>query len=190
MKCLATQHEFAAPLSASELQQYASMEDDRVMAKLAQKLTPCDGANEVLAKLAQAGTLQLAVVSGSALRRVRLSLEKTGQSGFFASDAVFSASCSLEVPVSKPDPAIYLHALRALNRGPRECVAVEDSRSGVLSARRAGLLVLGYTGCYGDEGERERMGTALVEAGCTVVMKHWTEFEACLERAQKIADEA
>ncbi|KAH7418968.1 HAD-superfamily hydrolase [Cadophora sp. MPI-SDFR-AT-0126] len=190
MKSLATKHDFKTPLSAAALQRYASMEDDLVMVKLGQKLTPCDGANEVLAELVKARKFHLAVVSGSALRRVRLSLEKTGQSGFFDSDEVFSASCSLEVPISKPDPAIYLHAVRALGRVPQECVAVEDSRSGVLAARRAKILVVGYTGCYSDVAEREEMGKVLVEAGCAVVMEHWREFSGCLERIQGMDEEA
>ncbi|KAH8780653.1 HAD-superfamily hydrolase [Hyaloscypha sp. PMI_1271] len=190
MKSLAAKYDFKTPLSAAALQHYASMEDDRVIAKLAQKLTPCDGANDVLAELVRARRFHLAVVSGSALRRVRVSLEKAGQSGFFDRDEVFSASCSLEIPVSKPDPAIYRHAVRALGRVPRECVAVEDSRSGVLAARGAGILVVGYTGCYGEGGEREEMGRVLVEAGCAVVMEHWREFAGCLEGIQRMVEEA
>jgi beta-phosphoglucomutase-like phosphatase (HAD superfamily) len=190
MKSLAAKYDFKTPLSAAALQHYASMEDDLVIAKLAQKLTPCDGANDVLAELVRARRFHLAVVSGSALRRVRVSLEKAGQSGFFDSDEVFSASCSLEMPVSKPDPAIYRHAVRALGRVPRECVAVEDSRSGVLAARGAGILVVGYTGCYGEGEEREEMGRVLVEAGCAVVMEHWRGFAGCLEGIQRMVEEA
>lgn len=160
------------------------MEEDLVMTKLEQKLIPCKGANEVLEELVRSQKYHLAVVSGSALRRVRLSLDKAGQMGFFGSENVFSASCSLDVPVSKPDPAVYLHAVRVLGRVPQECVAVEDSRSGVLAARRAGIMVVGYTGCYEEAGERELMKQRLMEAGCAVVIEHWREFAGCLKEIQ------
>ncbi|KAG4425141.1 hypothetical protein IFR04_001708 [Cadophora malorum] len=158
MKSLAAKYDFENSLSAAELQRYANMEDDRVIAKLKQKLTPCDGVNDVLVELVRAREFHLAVVSGSALRRIRISLKKAGQSEFFDSENVFSASCSLVTPVSKPDPAIYVHAVRALGRVPQECVAVEDSRSGVLAAHKAGILVVGYTGCYKAGSEQEQMG--------------------------------
>lgn len=189
MKSLATRYDFENSLSAAELQRYANMEDDRVIDKLRQKLTPCDGANDVLVELVRGREFRLAVVSGSALRRVRISLETAGQSEFFESENVFSASCSLEKPVSKPNPAIYLHAVRVLGRVPQECVAVEDSRSGVLAAHKAGILVVGYTGCYRAGKEREEMSKLLVEAGCVTVIEHWREFLGCLERISKLVEE-
>jgi len=185
MNSLAAKYDFENSLSAAELQRYANMEDDRVIAKLKQKLTSCDGVNDVLVKLVRAQEFHLAVVSGSALRRIRISLKKAGQSEFFDSENVFSASCSLATPVSKPDPAIYVHAVRALGRVPQECVAVEDSRSGVLAAHKAGILVVGYTGCYKAGNEREEMGKLLLSAGCVAVIEHWRDFMGCLEAIQK-----
>ncbi|KAK0104920.1 hypothetical protein ONS95_005183 [Cadophora gregata] len=186
MKILAEMYDFKAPLSSAALQHYANIEDELVMAKLEQKLMPCDGANEVLSELVKDQTFHLAVVSGSALRRVRLSLEKAGQRAFFDADDVFSASCSLEWPVSKPDPAIYLHAMRSLRRVPQECVAIEDSRSGVISAREAGIRVVGYTGCHKERKDREAMERVLLEAGCSVIMDHWKDFEMCLEEIESM----
>ena len=42
----------------------------------------------------------------------------------------------------KPHPEPYLHAARALGLDPRECLAIEDSPTGVLSATRAGVPTL------------------------------------------------
>lgn len=42
----------------------------------------------------------------------------------------------------KPDPAVYLTAARELNVAPRDCVAFEDSMSGVRSAKSAGMYVV------------------------------------------------
>lgn len=42
----------------------------------------------------------------------------------------------------KPDPEIYLRSLKALGLTAGEALAVEDSPTGILSAKRAGLTVL------------------------------------------------
>ncbi len=43
------------------------------------------------------------------------------------------------VPAKKPAPDIYLYALQALDLAPEQCLAIEDSRQGLLAATRAGL---------------------------------------------------
>jgi len=53
----------------------------------------------------------------------------------------FDKLCSgYEVPNGKPAPDIYLHGAAALNLRPEECLALEDSPTGILSAYRAGSL--------------------------------------------------
>jgi HAD superfamily hydrolase (TIGR01509 family) len=53
------------------------------------------------------------------------------------------------VPAKKPAPDIYTYALQAMNLEPEFCLALEDSRQGLRSARQAGLktviTVNGYT---------------------------------------------
>lgn len=51
---------------------------------------------------------------------------------------------STEVPVSKPDPAAYQYALRALDVAPGDCVAVEDNPGGVRSAAAAGVACVAF----------------------------------------------
>ena len=46
-----------------------------------------------------------------------------------------------EVSKGKPDPEIYLRTCEKLGVDPGRCLAVEDSKNGVLSARGAGLSV-------------------------------------------------
>lgn len=43
----------------------------------------------------------------------------------------------------KPNPAIYLHAARQLNVDPTDCIAIEDSPSGIQAARNAGMFCIG-----------------------------------------------
>ena len=46
------------------------------------------------------------------------------------------------VKEGKPSPDIYEFACRELGFAPEECIAVEDSPNGVLSASRAGCKVV------------------------------------------------
>ena len=46
-----------------------------------------------------------------------------------------------EVSRGKPDPEIYLTTCRKLGLAPETCLAVEDSKNGILSARAAGMSV-------------------------------------------------
>ena len=53
----------------------------------------------------------------------------------------FQKICSgHEVPRGKPEPDIYLHGAAVLGLQPEECLALEDSPAGILSAHRAGCL--------------------------------------------------
>ncbi|RKQ83517.1 HAD-IA family hydrolase [Brockia lithotrophica] len=47
-----------------------------------------------------------------------------------------------EVPVKKPDPAVYRYVLDALAVAPEDALAVEDSRNGLLAAVGAGIPTL------------------------------------------------
>ncbi len=46
--------------------------------------------------------------------------------------------------VGKPSPQIYLEVSRRLGCEPERCVAVEDSKNGVLAAKLAGMLCIGF----------------------------------------------
>ncbi|TQS31566.1 hypothetical protein Golomagni_08153 [Golovinomyces magnicellulatus] len=140
------------------MESYVTREEDAVIAKLQAALKPCVGVDDQLEKLAASGKYHMAVVSSSALRRVKASIEKVGQDKYFRGDEVFSAATSLPKPTSKPDPAIYLHALEKLGRKAENSVAIEDSKS--------------------------EMEKTLTEAGAVVVMRDWSEFPQCLAKIE------
>ena len=53
----------------------------------------------------------------------------------------FDRLCSgYDVPSGKPAPDIYLYGAAAMALNPEECLALEDSPTGILSAYRAGCL--------------------------------------------------
>ncbi|WP_341224426.1 HAD-IA family hydrolase [uncultured Arcticibacterium sp.] len=61
-------------------------------------------------------------------------LEKLELSNYF--DVIASSEFEL---VGKPNPSVYKTALRKLNLDAKECIAIEDSNSGLMAAKRAGL---------------------------------------------------
>jgi len=51
----------------------------------------------------------------------------------------------------KPEPDIYVHAARQLGRKPGECIAIEDTENGVISAKRAGMECIAIRNGFNDE---------------------------------------
>jgi len=105
--------------------------------------------------LAFAG-IPLAVASASYRARLDLTLEAAGLSGYFSVSVAGD-----EVARPKPAPDVYARAAELLEVSPGDCVAVEDSPSGVRSARAAGMRVVGIARRPEDVG-------ALAEAGAGV----------------------
>lgn len=79
--------------------------------------------------------LRLGLASSSSCEWVTGHLARLGLEGYF--ECVRGAD---DVPAAKPDPAVYQAVLQELNLSPREVIAIEDSRNGVLAAKRAGLF--------------------------------------------------
>ena len=94
---------------------------------------PMPGAVEAVRALSAAGIPQ-ACVSNSSRPIVDANLDALGIAGLMA----FSLSFD-DVPRGKPDPSPYAEACRRLGLAPREVLAVEDSATGIASARAAGL---------------------------------------------------
>lgn len=90
------------------------------------------GALELVRKLKELGIVT-AIATASDLERTEKYLRLTGLEGYF--DRLISAT---QVKEGKPAPDIYIYACEQLGLVPAECLAVEDSPNGVLSAYRAG----------------------------------------------------
>lgn len=69
-----------------------------------------------------------------------------------AGDGLFEVICAGDsVPAKKPAPDIYLDALRLLDLPAGACLAIEDSRNGLLSAYKAGIPTVVTPGIYTDD---------------------------------------
>ena len=90
------------------------------------------GLHEILAYLKEHG-MKSAIVTANQLEKAVERLKMAGLENDF--DEVISAH---EVANGKPYPDPYLYACEKLGLKPEECMAVEDSPNGVLSAVRAG----------------------------------------------------
>jgi HAD superfamily hydrolase (TIGR01509 family) len=107
----------------------------RLQATYREELPLIDGATEAVARLA--GRWPLGLASSSNREIIDLVLELSGLDRFF--EATVSSE---EVRRGKPSPDVYLEAARRLGADPAGSAAVEDSRSGILSASAAGMRVV------------------------------------------------
>jgi HAD superfamily hydrolase (TIGR01509 family) len=105
------------------------------------------GAREAILRMARHGPL--AVASGALRVEIDRVLEREGLMAFFP--VIVAAG---DTSASKPHPAPYAKAVELMRAvtgrliQPGECVAVEDSRWGLQSAREAGLCTVAITHSY------------------------------------------
>ena len=106
--------------------------------------------------------LPLAVASNSRLHNVESSLRRAGLTERVAGN-IF---CAEMVASPKPAPDVYLLAAERMGVAPGRCLVVEDSPTGVLAARTAGMQVIGFTGAShipaGHDHALREMGVAAV----------------------------
>lgn len=53
-----------------------------------------------------------------------------------------------DFPKSKPDPAIFIHAALISGHSIENCIVIEDSKNGVIAAKSANLVCIGYTSLH------------------------------------------
>jgi HAD superfamily hydrolase (TIGR01509 family) len=108
---------------------------ERMEARYRRALPVVDGAVAAVRRLAERWPLGLASSSNRPL--IDLALELMGVADLFRTTV-----SSEEVDRGKPAPDVYLEAARRLGVKPENAVAVEDSASGIRSAKAAGMRVV------------------------------------------------
>ena len=93
------------------------------------------GARELLERCCDAG-VPTALVTSTVRRLTDIALDTMGRELFTAS------VCGDEVADPKPAPDSYLRAAELLHVSPGDCVAIEDSPTGIASAEAAGCAVI------------------------------------------------
>ena len=107
----------------------------RMLGRYADRLPLVDGAAEAVVRLA--GRWPLGVASSSNRELIDAVLNLSGLAAHF--EATVSSE---EVPRGKPAPDVYLEAARRLGVAPGRSAAIEDSHSGIRSAKAAGMRVV------------------------------------------------
>ena len=101
------------------------------------------GVIELISNLAKNYTL--ALTSSSSRAEVNLITKE------YAINKHFKITISAdEVRKGKPDPEPYLITCNLLKLKPQECIVIEDSESGVLSAKAAGCFCIGITTTHSE----------------------------------------
>ncbi|WP_326643236.1 HAD family phosphatase [Streptosporangium sp. NBC_01755] len=118
---------------------------DAFAERIAGGVTPLPGAIRLLDDLG-AGGVPTALVSASPRRIVDMVLQTVGAERFAL---VVAAE---DTARGKPLPDPYLRAAAGLGVDPGECVAVEDSPTGLAAARAAGCQVVSVAGGVAREG--------------------------------------
>jgi beta-phosphoglucomutase len=129
-------------------------------AELIPEVPVLPGARELILTLA--AEMPLAIASGARREEVEAILAGVGLQDYFRT--VVGAQ---DAAATKPDPAPYLEAARRLaalapGLAPAECLALEDSLAGVLSARAAGMKVVGIAHTY--SADRLKQATRVVDS--------------------------
>jgi HAD superfamily hydrolase (TIGR01509 family) len=107
----------------------------RMLERYRERLPLIPGAVEAVQRLAARWPLGLASSSNRPL--IDAALELSGLALYFRVTV-----SSEEVARGKPSPDVYLEAARRRGVAPERCAAVEDSHSGIRSAKAAGMRVI------------------------------------------------
>jgi HAD superfamily hydrolase (TIGR01509 family) len=119
---------------------------------------PMPGARELIEALGDAG-VPLGLATNSGREFATRALRAAGLLDRFG--VVVSAE---DVERPKPAPDVYLAAAAGLGAEPAECVALEDSETGVAAARAAGMVVIGVPSFPGiDLSEADLVVAALTD---------------------------
>jgi HAD superfamily hydrolase (TIGR01509 family) len=127
-------------------EQFLDLYHEMAVGIYANKVSLIEGFGDVLDFLL-ANDIPVALASSSPMRWIDIVLDRFDLRPAFR--VVVSAD-ELEGQ-GKPSPAIYLLTAQRLGVPPDQCIVIEDSRNGVLSARRAGMFCIGFRNGFNEE---------------------------------------
>jgi len=129
--------------------------DQRMIEELRTRVPLMEGAVEAIRFFRDRG-LPLGLASCSSMDQIEAAMERHELTSYFS----LMVSASDGMP-GKPHPEIYLHSATQLGVEPTECLAIEDSFFGVISAKAARMKVLALPDPH--EYEQARFGAADVK---------------------------
>lgn len=136
-----------------------------------EEVNPVPGVRQALAAI----PLPKAVASNSSLDRIRAGLRRCNMLEQF--DGHIHSGHEIGNP--KPAPDVYLAAAAGFGVSPQQCIAIDDSVTGVRSAVAAGIRVIGFTGVAHD---RKGAGARLLAAGAERIFDDMQQLAELLGR--------
>lgn len=130
---------FNGRVTGEELKKYADEKEALFRRLYKGFVKPVKGLIAFL-ELLEEKNITRAIATSAPRANVDFTLQETHMGEFFTT--ILDDSY---VNKGKPDPEIYLKTAAAINYKPGHCVVIEDSLSGVSSARAAGTKVIGIT---------------------------------------------
>lgn len=127
------------PWENRSLEEVEEMVITRVMDLIENVGAEIDGIESFIKKLKSNG-FKIGLATNSPYKIIPVVLKKAGIAEYF--DIIFSAEF---VEFGKPDPAIYLMTSQKLGVDPENCIVIEDSYSGMMAAKKAGMKVVAFT---------------------------------------------
>lgn len=118
--------------------------------KFLEAMTEQDLSNEVRQTLMALRKKGLKLAIGSSSKNTKFILQRIGLGDFF--DAVADG---MDIKHSKPDPEVFLKATEKLGMDPAECAVVEDAKSGIIAAKKAGMTALALFGDAKECGDED-----------------------------------
>lgn len=129
---------------------------ERLYTRLAEGTPLIDGVEGVLDRLDAAG-IGYAVGSNGSDRKMQVTIGQHPALMSRLQGRLFSGQ-TLGAP--KPAPDVFLHAARALGVDPSQCAVVDDSPTGCIGGRNAGMTVFGFA-AHSDGAELAVTGAAV-----------------------------
>ncbi|MCG6901454.1 MAG: HAD-IA family hydrolase [Rhodobacter sp.] len=120
----------------------------KMHAALANGTPLIDGVDTVIDRLDTAG-IPYAVGSNGSLKKMSITLGQHPGIEARLKDRLYSAHA---LGVAKPDPGLFLAAAQDFGIDPADCAVIDDSPTGCIAARRAGMRCFGFA--EHDDGAR------------------------------------
>ncbi|MGV3459420.1 MAG: HAD family hydrolase [Flavobacterium sp.] len=123
-------------------------------------LTLMPGVRQLIEELHGKG-IKLILASSSTKRKIDAVFTRFGLHKYF--DAIVSGE---DFEESKPNPAIFVEAVRLSGFDTSECIVIEDSTNGIKAAKGAGIYCIGYVSGEGflqDTSEADTVITDFAE---------------------------
>jgi HAD superfamily hydrolase (TIGR01509 family) len=132
-------HFFGRNLPDEKVKELGQEREETYRSSYQGKVKAIEGLESLLNKMSEVN-VKASLATMSDTPSIDLVIDELNIRNFF-----HSITGGLEIRKGKPDPEIYELAVKKLGLKNTDCLVIEDSLGGIISARRAGIEVIGIT---------------------------------------------